>query len=446
MATHTLSKEVTDEQFNRIISIESAGNPDARPPKGSAGGLGQFLKGTWDDVGKKHYPALMRKFGAAWSAMRMGKKTATLQLLMLARFTEDNVRALGKGWQNGDLYLAHFLGIGDARKVFHADPNTPMSSLVGEKAIENNRSILQGKNAGQVRAWAQKSMETRWPKLGSKDWVKIWYNPQEAAKYLGTSTAADVEDETPIKSEDEEDDAIADAHDAPDVAPSPVDTPADSDDYVDEAAKEIVLPKGVTIKGDTETWWIQFRLQRMNYGPSMLDGRYGGKTAAAIAGFLNDRPDKVDLKPPTSTGEFLAMRNELKQELTEAEDEHWVRPVTEARREAAPEVVNEVAPEAAPIQRNKSWGIFGAIGTALTAFFQWAGDSISSMWDFFFENKDAIPDGFKEPSTLSWLWSHVTSLPGYVWLGLACFAFIFFAFNSNSGLKTIIDKVKSGER
>lgn len=421
MATHTLSKDVTDEQFNRIISIESAGNPEAHPPKGSAGGLPQFLNQTWDDVGQKHYPALKKKYGAGWRAMRIGKKTATLQLLMLARFTEDNVHGLGAGWQDGDLYLAHFLGLGDARKVFRAAPGTPMSSLVSAKAIENNPSILTGKTAGQVRAWAQKSMETRWPKLGSKDWVAIWYNRQEAASYLGASAIVEEEDETPVKVEDE------------------------TDETADLADDKTELPPGTVIRGDTETWWIQFRLQRMHYGPSMLDGRYGGKTSAAIAAFLNDWPEDVPITPPKNTDEFNAMKIALMDEITKAEAVDWRRPVTQARKEAAPEVVSEVAPEAAPIQRNVSVGIWGTIVTAVTAFFQWAGDSVTSAWDFFTQNKDTLPN-LKEPSTVSWLWEKVTSLPGYAWLAIACVTFIFFTFNSSSGLKTIIDKVKSGEQ
>jgi hypothetical protein len=115
------------------------------------------------------------------------------------------------------------------------------------------------------------------------------------------------------------------------------------------------------------------------------------------------------------------------------------------RKNADPEVVKEVAPEAAPIQRTKNWSILGFLGTAITAFFQWAGDSLSEVWEFFTANKDSIP-GAKDPSTITWLWSKVTSMPAYAWLVMAAVAFLFFAFNSSSGLKTIIDKVKSGER
>lgn len=478
-----VSKVFTNETGNRIIQIECAGKPNAKAKTSTATGLGQFLDQTWFGVLYKHGPLELAKqirfnsstglYSGPRTILDMRKagsdpKLLKLNIDTLVHFTEDNIKVMGKGWTDGDIYLAHFSGAGVAKKLIQLPQDTPASKVYSAKAIAANKSILSGKTIGKVRAWAAKSMKERWDNAGQPDWIGMYY-PQSASNDDTPVPEDDHVDNPVIKLEpalmdadnDGFDDATGlpmpgfipkrvdgsdDADDAPDIAPSPVDTPDDSDDDVAATKKEITLPKGVTIKGDTETWWIQFRLQRMHYGPSMLDGRYGGKTSAAIAAFLNDRPDKVALKPPTSTGEFLAMRTELKEELTEAENENWTRPVTKARKEAAPEVVKEVAPEAAPIQRNVSFGIWGTIVTAVTGFLQWAGDSISSAWDFYTQNKDNIPSVAKEPSTLSWLWSKIASLPAYVWLALACVTFLFFTFNSSSGLKTIIDKIKSGER
>lgn len=420
MTTHTLSKEVSDEQFDRIISIESAGNPDAAPPKGSAGGLGQFLNGTWDDTGKKHYPALVKKYGSGWRAMRKGKKTATLQLMMLARFTEDNVRGLGKGWQNGDLYLAHFLGLGDARKVFHADASTPMSSIVSAKAIENNRSILQGKNAGQVRAWAENSMATRWPKLGSRDWVALWYNPQEAAAYSGTTATIDLGDEVPVK---EEEDDLEDQEAAPPPAGS-------------------ALPG---VRGDPDIWLVQSMLKSMNYPPGGLDGLWGGMTAEAIAGFINDRNGSVDVEiaPPKSMEEFLSVKDALKAELTRASSEGFKRPVAPERQNPTAKKVDEVAPEVAPVRRNSQVGFWGSISAVVAAAWNAVSDWISEIWSFLTDNEDKVPDAVKDPN---WLWAHLAAVPTSVWFLAIAGVLGFVWLNSKSAVGKIVDDIKTGVR
>lgn len=172
---HTVSRIISDETLNREIQIESAGNPNAQARTSSAAGLGQFIKGTWLTTAQKHKPSLFEgRTRDQVAAMRVGVETAALQVELLARFTEDNARLLGPGYTDGDLYLAHFLGIGDARKLFRAPPSDLASQHVSPGAVAANASILSGKTCAQVRAWAQASMETRWVKAGKPDWVKKW--------------------------------------------------------------------------------------------------------------------------------------------------------------------------------------------------------------------------------------------------------------------------------
>jgi hypothetical protein len=191
-----VSRTISDETLNRIIQIESAGNPNAKAGTSSAAGLGQFINGTWVATVRKHRPDVAASAGAGLAAMRVGTATAAFQLEMLARFTEDNARALGAGFTDGDLYLAHFLGLGDARKLFRASSETPATAVVSPGAVAANRSILSGKTCGQVRAWAQKSMEQRWAKAGRPDWVGRYAGigsataPKPAAKPAATAGGA----------------------------------------------------------------------------------------------------------------------------------------------------------------------------------------------------------------------------------------------------------------
>lgn len=73
--------------------------------------------------------------------------------------------------------------------------------------------------------------------------------------------------------------------------------------------------------GDPEVFLVQRRLAQMKYYPGMLDGKWGGKTAGAIAGFKNDRGLKGAPKIDAA----------LKAELVKAEAEGFTRPIADAR-------------------------------------------------------------------------------------------------------------------
>lgn len=106
-----------------IVQLESGGNPLAKNPSSSAGGLLQFTDGTARQYG------LSNKFDPYQSA------DAGARLMM------DNYkglqRTLGREPTVGELYLAHQQGLGGATKLL-SNPNAPAASLVGGKAVTLN--------------------------------------------------------------------------------------------------------------------------------------------------------------------------------------------------------------------------------------------------------------------------------------------------------------------
>lgn len=181
--TNTVSETVSDETLNAIIQIESGGRLNIKAATSSALGLGQFLNATWLGVVKKHRPDLMDgRSQAEVLALRVDPQIA---VELLARFTEDNQRAIGMDATGGDLYLAHFLGVADARDFFRADPHTLVTKLVTPQVIAANKSIMLNKdgspkNAGQIRAWAAKRMFDS----GGRNWVAKYYTPPAAPEPL----------------------------------------------------------------------------------------------------------------------------------------------------------------------------------------------------------------------------------------------------------------------
>ncbi len=166
--SNRVSSTISDDTLNRIIQIESAGNPNAKAGTSSATGLGQQINATWLNLVNAYHKEWWN--GRTKDQVLALRKNPSLNIEMLARLTEENARAVGTT-NGGDLYLAHFLGPADAKDLFRANENTPVSKLVSQAVIRANRSIMEGKTAGQVRAWAQRKMSQP-PKA---DWVGRFY-------------------------------------------------------------------------------------------------------------------------------------------------------------------------------------------------------------------------------------------------------------------------------
>lgn len=193
--------------------------------------------------------------------------------------------------------------------------------------------------------------------------------------------------------------------------------------------------------GDPEIFSIQSRLKSMNYSPGRLDGKWGGATAGAISAFLNDRND-INFSAPTSLESFNEVKSEITLELQKAESEGFVRPVSQARAEADPKVVAEIAPEVEPAKKTFLATLWGSIATAFTAAFDSVSGYVKSAWDFWTDNKDSVPDG----DAISPIFSYLSSVPVSVWLVIIATVLGVLAYLSGKSVKAITESVKSGAR
>jgi hypothetical protein len=144
----------------RIIGVESGGRADARNPKSSATGLGQFIKSTWLDLIVRHRPDIAA--GKTEAEILELRTDPALSREMVGVFMSENAEVLqARGIQptSANLYLAHFLGAGSAAQLIQADPNTSVSRLLSRRVINANRSILAGKSAEDVLRWSEGKME-----------------------------------------------------------------------------------------------------------------------------------------------------------------------------------------------------------------------------------------------------------------------------------------------
>lgn len=143
---------------DRILSVESGGDPNARNPRSSAYGAGQFIESTWIDTLAKHRPDLIT--GKSREELLTLRADPALSKEMTAAYASDNGAALtaaGLPVTPGTAYLAHFAGPKGAVGVLNADPAAPVGSVLGEGAVRAN-PFLKNMTVGDLRAWADRKM------------------------------------------------------------------------------------------------------------------------------------------------------------------------------------------------------------------------------------------------------------------------------------------------
>lgn len=143
---------------DRIIGVESGGNPNAKNPNSSAEGLGQFIDSTWLSTVRQHRPDIAA--GKSAAEIIALKRDRALAREMTAAHTADNMEYLrnrGVPVTAGNTYLAHFAGAAGAVQVIKADPNASVASVLGQDKVAAN-PFLAGKSVAWLQAWADKKM------------------------------------------------------------------------------------------------------------------------------------------------------------------------------------------------------------------------------------------------------------------------------------------------
>lgn len=373
--SNRVSTIISDLTLSKIIQIESAGRPTAKAPTSSATGLGQFLSTTWLGTVRKHRPDWFN--GRTQAQVLAMRRDPEASIEMLARFTEDNAAALGRGYTDGDLYLAHFSGVVVARKLLRAPASDPASKYFSQAAIVANRSILQGKTVGQVRAWAANKMAA----AGRTNWItKFWTGDEPAA--LATTAPSSARG---VKVDEGDE--------------------VDASNFRDEDVDEAQPPDG---ESDLDIEVVQRRLAAMGYTPGGLDGGKDGMsmTVGAVASFKNDR--HLQGAP--------VIDDALKAAIKQAEAEGFKRPISAVRANATEA---DLAPKVEAVRetwRSRLAAKIGTIGLAISSFFGWVVDQ--------FETLQTNP-------VIAKIVSIAGSVPWYVWGGAIMSALIFIWQSQN---------------
>jgi tape measure domain-containing protein len=163
-ALFDINQGVIDSGFggglvDRIIGVESGGNPTARNPNSTATGLGQFIESTWLRMFKQYFPD--RAAGLSDAMILAFREDAQLSRQMTELYLRENAEHLQKAGiaiTDANLYLSHFLGPGGATALLSSAPGTLANNVLGADQVSANASILDGKTREEVIAWAQRKV------------------------------------------------------------------------------------------------------------------------------------------------------------------------------------------------------------------------------------------------------------------------------------------------
>ena len=142
----------TAEQLflDRLMAAESGGRQFAKNPASSALGPFQFISSTFLDVILRYFPQVTEgKSNAEILALRVDPKVARDAALAYTRANAAFLQGRGVATHPAHLRLAFLVGPSGALNVIAAEPETPVSSLLGNAALEAN-PFLGGMTAKQL--------------------------------------------------------------------------------------------------------------------------------------------------------------------------------------------------------------------------------------------------------------------------------------------------------
>lgn len=129
---------VNPRLLNQMARVESRFNPRASAGSSSAKGMFQFIDGTWEQYAPK-----LKSEG--YPLDRYNPEASTAAAAMYLNDNRNYLESkLGRPVQDHELYIAHNLGAGGARKLLGADPKTPLSRVISPRVAKNNPLFFRG--------------------------------------------------------------------------------------------------------------------------------------------------------------------------------------------------------------------------------------------------------------------------------------------------------------
>lgn len=242
----------------------------------------------------------------------------------------------------------------------------------------------------------------------------------------------------------------------PPIARTFFDPPADAasaivDDFVDDDLDATAPPASDAVdprwpdgfeplpgsKGDARVFFVQSHLKGFNISPGDIDGKWGGATSAALARYINDR-DLESVNAPTSYVEFNAGFPLIYGDILQAHASGWVVEVSDARKEARPEILEKLAPEQAPAKRSGLAAVWASVVAFVGGIANSVKDQILGAWNYV--------TGYKDTGIGNFISEKVHAVPTTVWFIAGAGLLLYIGLNALRSASISTEAVKTGER
>ena len=137
--------------LDRLMRAESNGRAFAANPRSTALGPFQFIKSTFIELTRRHFPEVAPLTDEQLLALRTDhvvarRAAAIYSMESLAYLTEKGLKP-----SFGDLRLAYLVGPYAAARVLQAPPQTPAGDILGSQVVKAN-PFMRGMSASQLIA------------------------------------------------------------------------------------------------------------------------------------------------------------------------------------------------------------------------------------------------------------------------------------------------------
>ena len=167
----SIDKTAVKILVERIIAIESNGDPNAKNKRSSATGSGQFLDAPWREAVRRHRRDLIQ--GRSDKELLELRRDTELAREIVTRLVEQYATMLSKRRlpiTPGSLYLTYFAGPAGAAALLSGAENADAASLMAsadvtgrttrEKLVSAN-PFLKVLTVGDLKTWADHKMGSR---------------------------------------------------------------------------------------------------------------------------------------------------------------------------------------------------------------------------------------------------------------------------------------------
>jgi hypothetical protein len=128
-----------DTFLNRLMAAESGGRSTAKNPRSTALGPFQFIKGTFLELTRRHFPAEISGLSEKEILkLRTNPDLSRRAAAVFCRESVDYLKAKGLEPNFAHLRLAYLLGPADAARIMQAQEQTPVTRLLSAAVIKAN--------------------------------------------------------------------------------------------------------------------------------------------------------------------------------------------------------------------------------------------------------------------------------------------------------------------